>query len=117
MPSALIQAIFHVMGEERGRRDWTFKDMKAAEVLMAGGSDWPVIGLPDLWFGMQVMIARANPRAPELRTLWPERAIDLETAIEIYTINVARGMGVGDLCGSIAHGKFADLIVLVRNLF
>jgi hypothetical protein len=117
MPSALMQSVFDVMGETRARHYWPFKDMKAAGTLMAGGSDWPVIGLPDPWFGLQGMVTRANPRAPELGTLWPEQALDLPTAIEVYTINVARGMGISDLCGSIAPGKLADLIVLDRNLF
>jgi hypothetical protein len=117
MPSALMQSVFDVMGEKRARHYWPFKDMKAAGTLMAGGSDWPVIGLPDPWFGLQGMVTHANPRAPELGALWPEQALDLPTAIEVYTINVARGMGIADLCGSLEPGKLADLIVLDRNLF
>lgn len=117
MPSAMIQAIVDVVPDERARRYWPFRDMKDAGVLMAGGSDWPVLGLPDPWFGLQGMVTRANPRAPELGTLWPEQALDLPTAIEVYTINVARGMGIAAEAGSIEPGKSADMIVLERNLF
>ncbi|CEJ14204.1 N-substituted formamide deformylase precursor [bacterium YEK0313] len=117
MPSTMIQAIVDVVPAERARRYWPFRDMQEAGVLMAGGSDWPVLGLPDPWFGLHGMVTRSNPRAPELGTFWPEQALDLSTAIEVYTINVARGMGLAAETGSIEPGKSADLIVLDRNLF
>ena len=49
--------------------------------------------------------------------LWPEQALDLATTLEIYTINGARVMQLGDVTGSVEVGKSADLIVLERNLF
>jgi len=42
---------------------------------------------------------------------------DLATAIEMMTINPARLMRQGDTTGSIEVGKYADIVVLDRNLF
>ena len=49
--------------------------------------------------------------------MWPEQAIDLATAIEIYTCNPAKAMGLGHITGTIQVGKSADLIVLEKNSF
>lgn len=115
-PCAITVANKAVIGE-RADRYWPNRDLHAAGALMAGGSDWPVVGLPDPWFGLEGMVTRQNPKGGYPGTLWPEQAIDLPTAIEIYTRNPARAMGLGHLTGSIEVGKSADLIVLEKNLF
>ncbi|MDI1263236.1 MAG: amidohydrolase [bacterium] len=115
-PCAITVANKAVIGE-RADRYWPNRDLHAAGALMAGGSDWPVVGLPDPWFGLEGMVTRQNPRGGYSGALWPEQAIDLATAIEIYTRNPVRAMGLGHLTGSIEVGKSADLIVLEKNLF
>lgn len=84
---------------------------------MAAGSDWPVVGLPDPWFGLEGMVTRRNPKGSYGGALWEEQALDLATVIDIYTRNPARAMGLGEITGSIEVGKSADLVVLDRNLF
>lgn len=55
---------------------------------------------------LQTVLAREREGAP-----------DLATAIEMMTVNPARLLRHADLAGSIEPGKFADLVVLDRNLF
>jgi predicted amidohydrolase YtcJ len=117
VPSPIISAIQAVTPGDRGSRYWPNRDLHEAGALMAAGSDWPVVGLPDPWFGLEGMVTRRNPRGSYPGALWPEQALDLATVIEIYTANPARAMGLGGLAGSIEVGKSADLIVLDRNLF
>ena len=116
-PSAIVEAIRKALPDERALRFWPNRDLHAAGVLMAAGSDWPVVPQPDPWLGMEGMITRRNPRGEVDGALWPEQALDLETVIDIYTINAARAMGLEDVAGSMEIGKSADLIVLDRNLF
>jgi predicted amidohydrolase YtcJ len=116
-PCAITVANSAVIDEARAARYWPNLDLHASGALIAAGSDWPVIGLPDPWFGLEGMVTRRHPRGEYPGALWPEQALDLETAIEIYTCNPARAMGLGHITGTIEAGKSADLIVLERNLF
>ena len=44
-------------------------------------------------------------------------SIDLKSSIEALTLNGAKSVGWENISGSIEVGKFADMIVLDRNLF
>ena len=65
--------------------------------------------------GIQGLVTRADPlhRAPG--TLWPEQAITAEEALQVFTRNAARAMGLDGETGSIEVGKSADFVVLDRD--
>jgi predicted amidohydrolase YtcJ len=48
--------------------------------------------------------------------LHPEEALSREQAIRFYTVNNARILFLEDVIGSLEAGKFADLVVLDRDL-
>ena len=117
-PTIFLEAHKAAMGEERAQRFWPNKDLKEAGALMAGGSDWPVIPIPDPWQGIEGMVTRQNPTGDfPGKSLWAEQALDLKTVIDIYTIDAARAAGLGQSIGSIEVGKSADLIVLDQMIF
>lgn len=116
-PCAITMANRAVIDERRSDRYWPNRDLHSTGALMAAGSDWPVVGLPDPWFGLEGMVTRQNPSGDYDGALWPEQALDLATVIEIYTRNPAMAMGLGHRTGSIEAGKSADLIVLDQHLF
>ena len=117
-PTVILEAHKAVLGEERAQRFWPNRDLLEAGALAAAGSDWPVIPNPDPWNGLEGLVTRQNPWGEYPgESLWPEQAVDLAAAIEIYTINGARAIGLGSVTGSIEVGKSADIIVLDRNLF
>lgn len=115
-PNQIIDGIEQAVGE-RVRQYWPNRNLLEAGVLIATGTDWPVIPNPDPWSGMEGLITRRNPNGQFDGALWPEQALDLPTAIAAYTINPARAMGLASVTGSLSVGKSADLIVLDRNLF
>jgi predicted amidohydrolase YtcJ len=115
-PNQIIDGIEQAVGE-RVREYWPNRNLLEAGVLIATGTDWPVIPNPDPWSGLEGLVTRRNPSGEFDGALWPEQAIDLPRAIEAYTLGPARAMGTASLTGSLSVGKSADLIVLDRNLF
>jgi predicted amidohydrolase YtcJ len=115
-PNQIIDGIEQAVGD-RVRQYWPNRNLLEAGVLIATGTDWPVIPNPDPWSGIEGLITRRNPDGQFDGALWPEQALDLPAAIAAYTANPARAMGLGSVTGSIAVGKSAELIILDRNLF
>ncbi len=103
------------LGPERAKV-WPVKTLFESGALVIYGSDWPVVPTPNPWPGLEAMVTRADPSRggpPD----WPEQAVDLATALTIYTRNGAVANKMGERSGSLEVGKDADFIVLDRNLF
>lgn len=117
-PSPIISAIISAVGPERGLYYWPTKTLLASGAKVAAGSDWPS-AVPDQnpWKGIESLVARRDPEDKTLGTLWEEQVISLEEALRIYTLNGARALRLESQTGSITVGKFADFIVLERDLF
>ncbi len=89
-------------------------------VTLAGGSDH-MIGLDSLdstnpwnpWLGMWIALTRQTEFGGVLD---PEERLDREQAIRLYTINGAWLTFEEDRKGSLEPGKFADLIMIDRDI-
>ena len=117
-PSPLSMAASKAVGEVKGKHIYPIKSLLQAGALVTYGSDWPSVdSSPSPWPGLEAMITRRNPYTNTGEQLWAEQAIKLSQAIQIYTQNGAVAMQKEDVSGSIEVGKYADFIVLDRNLF
>lgn len=117
-PTGPGMAIAAAIGAERAGRIFPVRSLVKAGALVAGGSDWPAgQSTPDPWLGIEGLVTRRDPLRRIPGALWPEQAVDIDTALRIYTINSATAMGLGATTGSIAPGKSADFIVLNQNLY
>jgi predicted amidohydrolase YtcJ len=83
-----------------------------AGILVGGGSDGPVVPV-DPFLSMWWMTTRQVLKG---YVLGKEHAISAKEALQLYTINNARILGVEKERGSIEPGKLADIAVLSQDI-
>ncbi|QYK13835.1 amidohydrolase [Shewanella rhizosphaerae] len=85
------------------------------------GADWPAAGYISEYrplYAIRTAVTRQLPGRDDVPPLGGEEArLPLELAIYAQTLGSAYGMGLNDKIGSLEVGKYADLIVLDKNLF
>lgn len=114
-PGVIPQALAAALGEERAEHSQPNRAILDAGGLVAGGSDWPVSESPNPFEGMQGLVTRADPLGRAPGVLWPEQAITSAEALEVFTINAARAMGLGKVTGSLEPGKSAEFVIVDRD--
>lgn len=117
-PSPIITSVINAVGRPRGEQYFPIKSLLASGAPVLAGSDWPSAAANmSPWGAIEAMISRQNPSGDYPGTLWPEEAINLEQALQIFTMQNARAMKIDEKSGSVELGKLADLIVLNQNVF
>jgi predicted amidohydrolase YtcJ len=114
----MIDALADYLGEVRLNRIEPMGSLLAAGTNVVYGSDWPVDPL-DEWFAMQVGITRmTKPTDPyyEMGRLGTDPGLPVNEAIKAFTRNAAYDLGQERTTGTIERGKYADMIVIDRNL-
>ncbi|MBI1732151.1 MAG: amidohydrolase [Gammaproteobacteria bacterium] len=117
-PSPLVDSMDLVLGRERLQKWWPIRSLLESGARVTYGSDWPsVVPSPSPWPGIEAMVTRADPYGEHAGTQGVDQAIDLAQALRIFTLAGAEALYLENETGSLKPGKFADFIVLDRNLF
>jgi predicted amidohydrolase YtcJ len=107
---------FVSLGEERANRTWPFRRLYESAGILAFGSDCPVVDNNPFLEIYRAITRKHNDGMPEGG--WtPSEKLTLAEALRFYTYGSAYIMGREDELGSLTSGKFADIVILDRNLF
>lgn len=104
-----------LLGPERARRQYPLASLLKSGAVLAGGSDWSVSTANPLQ-AIEVALTRRAPGSRQPSWL-PEERLQLDEALAAYTRNGAFLSHLERETGSIEVGKWADLVVLERNVF
>ena len=86
-------------------------------VNVSSHSDYPALsGSPDDPFGIMEIAVTGQLQSENARAWWPEELITREQALTALTINVARQMFLEDERGSIKTGKYADFLLVNKDV-
>lgn len=99
---------------------YRYKVLAADGVTITQGSDFPAAETFNPFENIEMSHTRTAVatagKKPEALMPFDER-LPLELAVRTYTINAARQVRMEDKIGSIQVGKYADIIVLDKNIF
>lgn len=104
------------IGEERLKTTYAFKSFLNHGIKLCFGSDWPVSTLNPIE-GIYTAVTRHTTDKKNPNGLIPEEKLTVEEAVKCYTINAAFACFDENNSGSIETGKYADFIVLERDIF
>jgi hypothetical protein len=101
---------------KRSRYAYAFRSLLAHGTRLALGSDAPVAPLNPM-LGIYAAVTRQDERGQPANGWYPEERLTVAEAIHGYTLGPAYLAGKQEVQGTITPGKWADMIVLSRNLF
>jgi len=99
----------------RARFAYPFRDLLAAGVTLALGSDAPVADPNPLW-GIHAAVTRQRRDGTPPGGWYPDQRLTVDEAVWGYTMGPALATGLAADLGSITPGKLADLVVLDRDI-
>jgi predicted amidohydrolase YtcJ len=105
-----------VLGEERAWNTWRLRDLLASAGVIAFGSDCPVVD-NNPFFEIYRAVTRVHNDGEPAGGQNPAQKLTLAESLRAYTSGSAYGVGREHELGTIETGKFADIIVIDRDLF
>jgi len=104
------------LGKDRADKTWPFKSLYQSAGILAIGSDCPVVDNNPFLEIYRAVTRLHNDGTPEGG--WnPSEKLSMYEILRCYTYGSAYGVNREDELGTLEVGKFADVIVIDRNLF
>ncbi|MDA0707603.1 MAG: amidohydrolase, partial [Proteobacteria bacterium] len=109
------------IGTERSAGAYAFNSLLKNGSTLVFGSDWPGTNAAEYYnhpkYLINAAVNRTTLQGTPAEGWFPDEKISVEESIKAYTINGANATFEGDVRGSIKVGKYADLVIVDRNLF
>ena len=104
------------VGKELTQTSYNWKTLQDSGVHIAGGSDSPVIDF-SVMNGIYCAVTRQRLNGEPAGGWLPDQKLTVEEAVRAYTMGGAYASYDECVRGTIRNGKYADLVVLDRDLF
>jgi predicted amidohydrolase YtcJ len=104
------------VGHERIKGAYAWRSFLAQGSRIACGSDFPVES-PNPFFGIHAAVTRQDAGGQPIAGWYPEQAMSLKEAFRCFTLDAAWAGHQENVLGSLEPGKWADFIVIDRDLF
>lgn len=114
--TATLENYAPLVGPERAARAQPFRQFDEAGAVQAFGSDYPVYPMDPL-LGIYTAVTRQTRDGKPEGGWYPQNRIGLEAALLHYTRDAAYASFDETRTGTISAGKFADFVVLSRDIF
>jgi len=101
---------------KRALRSYAYQTLRQAGISLALGSDVPV-DTPDPLRILHAAVTRRNDATDDPTAFLPDQALTVAQALWGYTVGAAYAGGQEARQGTLAPGKFADLVVLAEDPF
>ena len=117
MPNGATRAQMDVLSSEQMGRLHRIRDLLDAQAQVIFATDWPA-SAPDAdpWSGLAGMLTRQDPTQQYGGTMNAGQAVSLDQALNLFTVNAARAIGLAGETSVLKSGAFADFIVLERDI-
>ena len=115
VPSDRLMALKRI-GEKRARTGYAWKTLLDLGIFLSGGSDCPVEPFDPLW-GIYAAVTRKDGEGLPEGGWNPAQKLTLEEAVDLYTRGGAYASFEEHKKGALQAGKYADLVVLDRDVF
>jgi len=113
--TATLENYAPLVGPERATRAQPFKQFDDAGAMQSFGSDYPVYPMDPL-LGIYTAVTRQTRDGKPEGGWHPHNRISLEAALLHYTRDAAHASFEETRTGTISAGKFADFVVLSRDI-
>ena len=104
------------VGRELTQTSYNWKTLQDSGVHIAGGSDSPVIDF-SVMNGIYCAVTRQRLNGEPEGGWLPDQKLTAEEAVQAYTVGGAYASYDERVRGTICNGKYADLVVLDRDVF
>lgn len=104
------------IGPERSKGTYAFRSLLDSKAILAFGTDWTVAPL-DPMLTIYAAVTRRTLDGKHPDGWVPEQKITVDEAVRAYTLGSAYAEFQDTVKGTISAGKYADIVMLDKNIF